>query len=291
MVLVDILGWGGLVVVIIFVASGVRIVRPIEVGLIETLGKYSKTATQGFTWIIPVIQTMHKVNMTERMVDTEEQYVITKDNLNARLDAVVYYQIQDAKMSQYNVDNHKIQLTSLARTTLRAVVGKMTLTDANENRAKINTDVEQVLNKETKSYGVNVLRVELQRIEPPRDVQEAMNEVAKAERKKIAATDFANATEIEADGMRRAAIKKADGARQAQILQAEGKAKSIELENVAWQEYFKGNAVVAKQLDVTQASLAQNSKVLLTQKGIDPVIVLGEDKFVPLKNKRSKKNE
>ena len=112
---------------------------------------------------------MIKVNITELMVDVEPQTVITRDKLNAIVDAVVYYKIMDVKKSVYNVDDHRAQLTSLARTTLRAVIGKMTLTEANENRDDINMKVEKVLDKETDSYGVEVLRVEIQKIEPPED--------------------------------------------------------------------------------------------------------------------------
>lgn len=255
---------------------GVRIVRPFEKGLIERLGKYTRTAEQGFSWIIPGVDRMVKVNITERMVDIEPQMVITKDKLNAVVDAVVYYQIRDVKKSIYNVDDHRDQLTSLARTTLRAVVGKMSLTEANENRDDINSKVEAILDKETDSYGVEVLRVELQKIEPPQDVQNAMNEVVKAEQAKIAASDFASAKEIEADGIKRAYIKEAEGKRQSRILDAQGLAEAIKLENEAICKYFKDKAVDYKKLEVTQKSLANNSKVVLSNSGIDPIIVLGE---------------
>ena len=264
------------IIVLVILALGIRIVRPTHKMLIETLGKYSKTKEQGFSWIIPLIQKSRYVNITEQMVDVEPQMVITRDNLNATVDAVVYYKIKEVKASQYNVDDHQQQLTSLARTTLRAVVGKMTLTEANENRDDINQRVEGVLSKETASYGVEVLRVELQRIEPPKDVQESMNEVVKAERKKIAASDLANAVEIQADGNRRASIKEAEGSRESQILQAEGKAKAFELIN----QSFKGNAQLDKKLEVTRDALKNNAKVVLTEKGISPNIILGD---IPIK--------
>src|SRR3990167_5987789 len=111
---------------------GIRIVRPIHVMLVETLGKFTRTKESGFTWIIPLIQSGRFVNITEQMVDIAEQTVITKDKLNATIDAIVYYKIIDPKKSQYNVENHEEQLTALASTTLRAVVGKMSLTEANE---------------------------------------------------------------------------------------------------------------------------------------------------------------
>lgn len=260
----------------IFVLGGVRIVRPTHNMVIETLGKFSKTAEQGFSWIIPVIQTGRYVNLTEQMVDVEPQMVITKDKLNAEVDAVVYYRVSDVKKSLYNVQNHQIQLTSLARTTLRAVIGKMTLTDANEKRNEVNAEVEKVLTKETASYGVHILRVEIQRIEPPQDVQESMNKVVKAEQDKIAATDLATAKETEADGDRRAAIKRAEGSRQAAILEAEGKAQAFTLVN----KTFTGNSQILKKLEVTQKSLENNAKIILTEKGITPQLIIGD---LPLK--------
>ena len=260
------------------VLSGIRIVRPTHKMLIETLGKYSKTAEQGFNWIIPIIQSGRYVNTTEQMVDIPEQIVQTSDKLNTTVDAMVYYKIKDVKASQYNVDNHESQLTSLARTTLRAVMGKLTLTECIQERDKINAAVESVLEKETNSYGVTVLRVEVQRIEPPKDVQSAMNEVVKAEQKKIAAKDTATALETEADGMRRASIKKAEGSRQARILEAEGKAKAFNLVNKS----FKGGAKELKALEVTQASLQNNSKIILTEKGVSPQLLIGQ---LPTTNK------
>ncbi len=259
-----------------FAASGIRIVRPVDKMVIETLGKYVKTAEQGFSWIIPIIQTGRYVNVTERMVDVEPQMVITKDKLNAEVDAVVYYKINDVKKSLYNVDNHKVQLTSLARTTLRAVIGKMSLADANEKRDEVNLQVEKVLTKETSSYGVAVLRVEIQKIEPPKDVQDAMNEVVKAEQEKISAEDLATAVETKADGTKRAAIKEAEGIAQGKVIVAEGEAKRIKLVNEAADRYFKGNAKELKRLDVTQASLEKNAKIILTEKGISPQLIIGE---------------
>jgi regulator of protease activity HflC (stomatin/prohibitin superfamily) len=268
---------------VIFLASGIRVVRPTHKLLIETLGKYKKTAEQGFSWIVPLIQSGRFVNITEQMVDVKPQTVITKDNLNAVVDAVVYYQIADVKKSQYNVDSHKMQLASLARTTLRAVIGNMTFTQANESREQINERVAKILDKETDSYGVTVLRVELQKIEAPREVQVAMNEVVIAERKKISAENFALAKEIEADGDKKASIKKAEGKKRASILESEGMKESSILEAQGKSEAFKliekefkGNAQLLKKLEVTENSLKNNSKIILTEKGINPQLLIGE---------------
>lgn len=262
------------VAILAFLFSGIRIVRPVEKGLIERLGKYTKTVEQGFHWIIPIIERMIKVNVTERMVDVQPQTVITKDKLNAIVDAIVYYQIKDIHKAIYNVDHHEEQLTSLARTTLRSVIGKMTLTEANENRDEINAKVEGILDKETASYGVEVLRVEIQKIEPPEDVQMAMNSVVKAEQEKIAAQDLATAVETKADGERRAEIKKAEGIKQALILKAEGdsdaivkvahaKAEEIHLVNESVNKYFKDEAQLYKRLETTEHALDHGTKLII----------------------------
>jgi len=269
--------------VIILLFSGFRTVRPIERGIIERFGKYQRTKEAGLTWIIPMIDKMYKVNITEQMVDVMPQMVITKDKLNAEVDAVVYYQIKDPKASIYNVDNHRAQLTSLARTTLRAVIGNMTLTDANEKRSEINTQVETVLDKETNNYGVEVLRVEIQKIEPPQDVQESMNKVVKAEQEKIAAMDIATATETRADGEKRAEIKRAEGVRQGLILSAEGQAESIKLVanaeaekikvvNEAAQKYFVGNAQILKKIETVESSLKENTKIIVDTNKVQTIV-------------------
>jgi len=259
----------GFIILVIF-GFGIRIVRPVERGLIETLGKYSRTSEQGFQWIIPFIQRMIKVNTTEVRVDIPPQEVITKDKLNAKVDAVVYYRVRDAKKAIYNVNEYNRSVVSLARTTLRAVVGKMSLSDANEKRDVINSSVELAMSNQIEKpeehkegWGIDILRVEIQEITPPSDVQKAMNNVVKAENDKIAATDFANAVETKADGDRRAEIKKAEGFKQARILEAEGKADAIKLENEAADKFFIGNAQILKKLEVTVDSLKGNSKIIV----------------------------
>lgn len=267
----------------IILFSGFRTVRPVEKGVIERFGKYLRTKEAGLTWIIPSFEKMYKVNITEQMVDVPPQMVITKDKLNAQVDAVVYYQIKDVKASIYNVDDHRKQLTSLARTTLRAVIGNMTLTDANEKRGDINEKVEIVLDKETNSYGVEVLRVEIQKIEPPPDVQESMNKVVKAEQEKIAARDTATATETKADGEKRAEIKRAEGVKIGLILSAEGRAEAIrvvakadadriKVVNESAQKYFIGNAQILRKLEATEESLKRNAKFLVDTSKVQTIV-------------------
>ncbi len=251
------------VLLIVFFASGVRIVRPVEVGIIEVLGKYSRTAGAGFNWIMPALYKMYQVNITERRVDIDPQSIITKDKLNAEVDGVVYYKVVDAQKAIYNVNNFELSVTSLAKTTLRAVIGKMTLTEANENRDRINEEVEKILDLEVSKWGISVVRVELQRIEPPADVQMAMNQVVKAENEKIAALDLATAIETQADGERRAEIKKAEGIAAAIKLKAEADGEAIKVVNEAAEKYFVGNAQLLKKLETVSEALRDNSKIIV----------------------------
>jgi regulator of protease activity HflC (stomatin/prohibitin superfamily) len=251
------------VLVIIILVAGIKIVRPVEVGIVEFLGRYTRTATSGFNFILPIFFRMYKVNITERRVDIDPQSIITKDKLNAVVDGVVYYRVEDAKGAIYNVNNFETSVPSLAKTTLRAVIGKMTLTEANENRDSINEEVEKILSKEVTKWGIHVVRVELQRIEPPPDVQEAMNRVVKAENEKIAALDQATAIETKADGERRAEIKKAEGIAAAIRLKADADGDAIKIVNEAAEQYFIGNAQILKRLETVSEALKDNAKIIV----------------------------
>jgi len=193
---------------------GVRIIRPTHRGLIERLGKYHHFASPGFHWIIPFIDRMYQINTTEQMINAESQEIITFDNLNARVDAQVYFRIKpdedSVKNSQYNVNNIAYQIVNLARTTLRNIIGTMTLKSANSERGKINKSLYSTLLEETTDWGIDIVRTELKEIDPPKDVQETMNKIVKAENEKMAAIDFATAVETRADGEKRAEIKKAE---------------------------------------------------------------------------------
>jgi regulator of protease activity HflC (stomatin/prohibitin superfamily) len=256
----------GAIVLFIFF-SGIRIVRPTHRGLVERLGKYRRFAHYGFNWIIPIIDRMFQINITEVMVDAQPQEIITNDNLNARVDAQVYFKVKDdeesVKHSQYSVFNYQWQIVNLARTTLRNIIGTLTLKSANSERGKINSELQRTLREETGSWGIEIVRTELKEIDPPKDVQETMNKVVKAENEKIAAIDFATATETMADGARRAEIKKAEGIRMARILQAEGEAQAIKLVNEAANQYFVGNAQLLRRLETVEKAMAGNAKIIV----------------------------
>ena len=255
------------IIVLIILFAGIRIVRPTQRGLVERLGKYNRFSEPGFHLIIPIIERMFKVDIREMMVEATPQMIITNDNLNAQVDAQVYLKVkadeQSVKASQYNVANYQYQIVNLARTTLRNIIGTLTLKSANSERGKINAELRQTLLSETASWGIEILRTELKEIDPPVDVQETMNKVVKAENEKVAAIDFATAVETQADGQRRAEIKKAEGIKQARILQAEGEAQAIQLVNDAADKFFVGNAQILRRLEATEKALAQNAKVVV----------------------------
>jgi regulator of protease activity HflC (stomatin/prohibitin superfamily) len=281
----------GIIIVILLFLFGIRIVRPTQRGLIERLGKYRKFAHPGFHWIIPVIDQMYKINITEIMIDAQPQEIITNDNLNASVDAQVYFKIKDdeenVKRSQYNVNNVQRQIVNLARTTLRNIIGTMTLKSANSERGKINSELHQVLIKETSTWGIDVVRTELKQIDPPKDVQETMNKIVKAENEKIAAIDYATAAETAADGEKRAAIKKAEGIKEKQILEATGEAEAIKLVNEAANKYFIGNAQLLKKLDTVVSSLQNNSKIVVPE-NTELVNVIGDlSGVLPLRKDKS----
>ena len=283
-----------ILVVIIFFA-GIRIVRPTSRGLIETLGKYTKYAQPGFHWIFPVIQKLYLVNITEQMFSAEPQIIITNDNLNATVDAQVYFKVkadeEDVKSAIYNVNDYKFQIINLARTTLRNIIGTLTLKSANSERGKINNELLNTLKEETGKWGIDIVRTELREIDPPKDVQETMNKVVKAENEKVAAIDFATAAETTADGIKRAEIKKAEGSKQAKILEAEGEAQAIRLVNEAADQYFVGNAQILRKLEALETALKNNAKIVVPSNN-ELINVIGDMAGVlPLNHKTEKTAE
>jgi len=278
-----------IVIITIFAFLTFKIVRQTERGLVERFGKFNRYAEPGLHIIIPLMERMIIVNITEQMFDASKQEIITDDNLNATVDAQVYYKVradeESVKNAIYNVNDYQRQIVNLARTTLRNIIGTLTLKKANSERDKINTTLLETLTSEADNWGSDRARTELKEIDTPDDVQQTMNQVVKAENEKIDATDFATAEESKADGIKRAAIKKAEGDKQSRILEAEGekqglvleaegnkksrvlkaegKAKAIELENTAAQNFFKNEAQLFKSLETVVAALENNTKIVL----------------------------
>jgi len=286
--------WYVIIFVVFVFLIGIKIVRPTERGLIERLGKYNKFAKPGFHWIIPIIDKIYVVNVTEQMVNADPQEIITNDNLNASVDAQVYFRVtaeeESVKGAIYNVNNYKWQIVNLARTTLRNIIGTLTLKSANSERGKINAELYNTLHLETQSWGIQIVRTELKEIDPPKDVQETMNKVVKAENEKIAAIDSATAAETVADGIKRAKIKEAEGYKQSKILHAEGEAEAIRLVNEAADKYFVGNAQLLRKLEAMETSLSNNAKIVIPS-GSELVNIIGEmaGGILPVERKQKEK--
>jgi regulator of protease activity HflC (stomatin/prohibitin superfamily) len=218
------------VILFVYVAAGVRIVRPYERGIVERLGKFKETADPGLRIIVPFVDKMTVVDMREQVVDVPPQEVITKDNVVVSVDAVVYHEATDAQRLVYNIANFMLAVTRLAQTNLRNVVGDMQLDDALTSRDMINHRLRDILDDATDKWGVRVVRVEIQRIDPPPDVMTSMHEQMRAERQRRAVV-------LEAQGAREAAITRAEGLKAAQVLEADGQAEAIRL--VADAERFR----------------------------------------------------
>ncbi|AFK06662.1 MULTISPECIES: SPFH domain-containing protein [Mesotoga] len=229
-------------VIFIIAASGIKIIRPFEKGLVERLGKYRRDANPGLQFIIPFIERMVKVDLRETVIDVPPQEVITKDNVVVTVDAIIYYQITDAFRVVYNVSNFEIAAIKLAQTNLRNVIGEMELDQTLTSRERINVTLREVLDEATDKWGVKVTRVEIKKIDPPQDIMDAMSKQMKAERTKRAVI-------LEAEGYKQSEITKAEGDKMSAILQAEGQSESIK--RVAEANKFKLIAEAEGQANAT----------------------------------------
>ncbi len=205
--------------VFIFGFNALWRVRPFEKGLVERLGKFNRLLDPGLNFVLPFIDTVRKVDMREQVIDVPPQEVITKDNVGVTVDAVIYFKVTDPFKVAYNVANFQYAALKLAQTNLRNEIGNLELDQTLTSREKINVQLRQMLDDATDAWGVKVSRVEIQRIEPPRDITDAMSRQMKAERDKRAAI-------LEAEGFKQAAILKAEGEKASNILSAEGKKQS-----------------------------------------------------------------
>ena len=221
-------------VLVFYVGLGLKIVRQYEAGLVERFGKYRETLDPGLHLIVPFIDRLRRVDMREIVVDVPPQEVITQDNVVVTVDAVVYYQATDPVKLLYNVQNFVLAATKLAQTNLRNIVGDLELDSALTSRETINTQLRNILDEATDVWGTRVVRVEIQRIDPPADVTDAMHRQMKAERDRRAVV-------TEAEGMKRSEILKAEGVKQSRILEAEGQAEAIK--QVADAERFQKETV------------------------------------------------
>jgi regulator of protease activity HflC (stomatin/prohibitin superfamily) len=252
---------------ILVLVGAVKIVRPYQRGLVERLGKYKSTREPGLNLIMPFIETMQLIDMREQVVDVPPQEVITQDNVVVSVDAVVYYEATDPQRLVYNVADFFTAITKLAQTNLRNLIGDLELDRALTSRDTINTQLRDVLDDATDKWGVRVVRVEIQRIDPPPDIVSAMHAQMRAERDRRAtvteAKGYQEAAIARADGEQQAAVLSAQGRRQAAILDAEGQAQAIELRAKAEKLRLElvgegeGNAAKARLTGIKQAGADQ----------------------------------
>ncbi len=254
---------------VITLAKSVTVIHQAEKGLVERFGRYKETLDPGLRFLVPFMDSLRaRIDMRETVLDIEPQPVITKDNVTVTVDAVIYYYVTDAKAVRYEVANFYAAVSKLAQTNLRNVIGDMSLDETLTSRERINASLRDTLDEATDKWGVKVTRVEVKEIEPPRDISEAMSKQMKAEREKRAVILEAEAYRqkqiLEAEGDKQNAILVAEGDRQSAILRAEGEAQAIENVSTAAATFFIGNAQLLKQLEVTQASLQDNTKLVLS---------------------------
>lgn len=268
------------IIIVYIVLVSLRIVRPTEKGLVERLGKYRRFVEGGVTLLFPLVDKIIKVNITERMTPVERQDVITKDKVFMGVDAVVFYKVKtdetSVKASQYNVANFTTQIDTLARTVLRDIIGGMDMTIANTSRPVINAGLKEALDEQTEKWGIEIIRAEIKDLEPPKELITSMESVLKADNDRQAAEKTAIAQATLASGQKNAAIQVAEGQKQAAILEAEGQkqatitiaegdALATKLRSEALTTYFKDSAVTYKQLDTIQASLQNNTKIIVPE--------------------------
>ncbi|MCL2134921.1 MAG: paraslipin [Candidatus Bathyarchaeota archaeon] len=276
------------IVVVVIVALAIMALKQVnqyEKGLVEHFNAYEKTVEPGLRVIVPFVEKLYRVNMREQVIDVPPQAIITEDNVVVTIDAVIYYQIIDAKRALYEIEDFELAIVTLAQTTLRNIVGEMSLDITLTSREKINIDLRNVLDQATDKWGTKVNRIELQRIDPPQDIQTAMHKQKTAEQERRQLRLLATGRKEAAEQEKQAAILKAQGEKQSAILSAEGQAQSIELIAEAQakaikivsesaNQHFKDNAQLNKKLDIIRDTFSQQTKIIVPSNA-DVLNVLG----------------
>jgi regulator of protease activity HflC (stomatin/prohibitin superfamily) len=268
---------------LILLARSARIVNQYEKGIVMRLGKFHGLVPSGLAIIMPLTDSVIRVDMREQVISVPPQKLITKDNVTVEVDAVVYYKVVDPVKSQFEVQDFGYACTTLAQTNLRNLIGDRTLDETLVARDMINTNLRHVLDEATNGWGVKVTRVEVQKIDPPRDITEAMSRQMKAERDKRAsileAEGFKQSQILQAEGVKQSEILKAEGDAQARVTRANAEAEAIRLVSTAAETFFKDRAEVMRRLEVLNNTLAQNTKYIVpSNSGL--VNVLGLDSAV-----------
>lgn len=269
-----------ILVVLILLSMGIKKVNQYERGLVERWNAYEKTVEPGLRYILPFAQRIYRVNMREQVIDVPPQEIITEDNVVVTIDAVVYYQITDPVKALYEIEDFELAIVKLAQTTLRNIVGEMSLDTCLTSREKINVELRKVLDEATDKWGTKVNRIEVQRIDPPADIQTAMHKQKTAEQERrqirLLATGRKEASMQEREG----AILKAQGDAKAIELVATAQAEAVKVVSQAANQYFLENAQLNKKLDVIRDTFAQQTKIIVPSTS-DLLAVLGLEGTTP----------
>jgi regulator of protease activity HflC (stomatin/prohibitin superfamily) len=253
--------------------------KPYERGIKETLGKYSGFIMPGLGIQIPLLEIIRVRDIREHTMDIPPQPVITKDNVEIRVDGVMWVRPasdeESIKRTFYNIDNWKRAVIQLAMTNLRQEFGDLTLDESLVAREKIANNLQTVLNVFAEEWGLKVSKVEIMLIDPPEDIKRAMHKQKTAEQERRSMRLLATGEFEAAEQQKLAMIQRAEGEREAAIKVAEGKAEAIRLVNESAQQYFLGNAQALKQMEMTESALRENAKIVITEQGISPTLLLG----------------
>jgi regulator of protease activity HflC (stomatin/prohibitin superfamily) len=253
--------------------------RPFERGIQETLGKYTRFVMPGLGFQIPFIHVIRIRDIREHTMDIHPQSVITKDNVEIQVDGIMWVrpavEEEAIKRTFYNIDDWKRAIIQLAMTNLRQEFGDLTLDESLVAREKIAANLQRILNAFATEWGLTVSKVEIRLIDPPEDIKKAMHKQKTAEQERRSMRLLATG-EFEASEQKKlATIQLAEGEREAVIQVAQGKAEAIRLVNEAAHQYFIGNAQTLKQIEMVEISLRENAKVVITEHGISPTLLLG----------------
>jgi regulator of protease activity HflC (stomatin/prohibitin superfamily) len=243
---------GSLVVLV----KSVRIVHQYEKGLILRFGKYQRTVSSGVNILVPFIESIIAVDMRERVLNVDPQAVITKDNVSVVVDAAIYYKVVDPVKAEFEIQNFSYAATTLAQTNMRNLIGDISLDETLVSRDMINNNLRNVLDEATNNWGVKVTRVEVQKIQPPKDIEDAMSKQMKAEREKRAEI-------LQAEGYQLSQILRAEGDKQSQILRADGEAQAIIMVAEAAERSLTARALELKKLEMLEKTLQNNTKYII----------------------------
>ncbi|MCB2160739.1 SPFH/Band 7/PHB domain protein [bacterium] len=253
--------------------------RPYERGIQETLGKYQRFIGPGLGFQIPIIHLVRIRDVREHTMEIHPQAVITKDNVEIMVDGIMWarptIEEEAIKRTFYNIDDWKMAIIQLAMTNLRQEFGDLTLDESLVARETIASNLQRILNTYAVEWGLTVNKVEIRLIDPPEDIKKAMHKQKTAEQERRSMRLLATGEFEAAEQQKLAIIQRAEGEREAAIHVAQGKAEAIRLVNEAAEKYFVGNAQALKQLEMIENSLRENAKIVITEHGISPTLLLG----------------